>query len=206
MALPIAHAAAGYLVHRAACRVPPGDRKSAGAWRRAAVFMFVGNLPDFDFLVGFALGRPGMVHRGVSHTVLAAVVFGVAAGAIATWRGRERFARAALAFGAAYGSHLVLDWLTIDTRPPAGGQFLWPFTDAYFIAPFPIFTEIYIDGRTRAGFLGTVLAWQSVVVLAREVVMVGAVVALARVVEAVGLRASAEPAALVLDRSGEDLA
>ncbi len=112
-----------------------------------------------------------MLHRGVSHTVLAALRFrDRVRGACAWWWRRERFAPAALAFGAAYLSHLVLDWMTIDTRPPAGGQFLWPLSDAYYIAPVTIFTEIHIDGRTRAAFLESVLAWPTVVVLARELV------------------------------------
>ena len=205
MALPIAHAAAGYLVHRAARRTSFGARSSAGAWRRAAVFMFIGNLPDLDFLVGFALGFPGMLHRGASHTVLAAVCFGLAAGAFARWRWHERFGPAALAFGAAYGSHLLIDYLTIDSRPPAGGQFLRPFSAAYFSGPVTIFTEIYIDGRTRAGFLRTVFAWPSVVVLAREIVIAGVVIGAWEAVEWV--RARLPPGhALALDDGEEDLA
>lgn len=170
MALPIAHAAAGYLVHRVG-RGVPGGRRQGPDWRRAVVFMTIGNLPDFDFLIGFVLGRPGMLHRGASHTVLAAVIFGLLAGAFVHWFRRERFAPSALLFGAAYLSHLALDFLTIDTRPPAGGQFLWPFSSEYFIAPVTIFREIHIDGRTRVGFLQSVFAWPLLIVLAREVVI-----------------------------------
>jgi membrane-bound metal-dependent hydrolase YbcI (DUF457 family) len=200
MALPIAHAAAGYLVHRAS-----HGRAAIGAWRRAAVFMFIGNLPDLDFLVGFVLGHPGMLHRGVSHTVLAAVGFGVAAGAFVHWRGHERFGPAALAFGAAYLSHIVLDYLTIDSRPPAGGQFLWPFSDAYVSAPVPFFTEIYIDGKTRAGFLRTVLSPPSVVVLGRELLIATVAIGAWNVVE--WWRAPAVPdREIALDGGEEDLA
>lgn len=191
MALPIAHAAAGYLVHRAARRVPSRDRSPAGAWRRAALFMCIGNLPDFDFLIGFVVGRPGLLHRGVSHTIVAAVVFGALAGVIVRRRRGEPFLPTALAFAAAYGSHLLLDWLTIDSRPPEGAQFLWPFSDAYYIAPVSIFREIRIDGLTRAGFLGSVLAWPTVLVLAREVALVSGAVALWHAVEAGRARVSA---------------
>ncbi len=201
MALPIAHAAAGYLVQRAAQRVRPEDRSPAGAWRRAAVFMVIGNLPDLDFLAGFAVGRPGLLHRGITHTLLAAVAFGLVAGAFASRR-REPFGWAALVYGAAYGSHLLLDWLTIDTRPPLGGQFLWPLSDAYLISPVTIFKEIFIDGRTRSSFLATVLAWPTVLVLLREVVIVGAVVGVWHLVEAVRDRMAAPSASLVR----EDLA
>lgn len=180
-ALPIAHAAAGYLVLRTACRgstcrASLGDDQPAVAWRLIALFMFIGNLPDFDFLIGFVAGRPGLVHRGVSHTIGAAVAFGVFAGGVARSRWRAPFLPAALAFAAAYGSHLLLDWLTVDSRPPEGGQFLWPFSDAYYIAPIRIFGEIHVDGVTRTGFLGSVLAWPTVVALGREAALtVGAV-------------------------------
>ena len=204
MALPIAHAAAGYLVHRAAHRGPSrGD--PAKTWRRAALFMLVGNLPDFDFLIGFVLGRPGLVHRGVSHTVLAAFAFGALAGWIGRrWRD-EPFGPTAVAFGAAYASHLVVDWLTIDSRPPAGGQFLWPFSEAYFSSPITIFGEIYIDGITRSGFLGTVLAWPTVAVLAREAVIAASMIALWRGLQALRVRIAAAPS-LALEERREDLA
>jgi len=142
MALPIAHAAAGYLVARAARRPPGSGRSSIGAWRRAAVFMIIGNLPDLDFLIGFAIGRPGLVHRGFSHTLLAAVLFGIATGAFASWRGRERFTPAALALGAAYASHILLDWLSNDTRPPLGVMALWPFSYDYYKASIEIFPPV----------------------------------------------------------------
>jgi inner membrane protein len=210
MALPIAHAAAGYVVHRASrgddpAGVPGGMRRSAADdWRRAALFMFLGNLPDFDFLLGFVFGRPGMFHRGVSHTVVAAVLFGVAVGFVQHWRGRERFRSAAIAFGAAYLSHLVLDFLTIDHRPPFGGQFLWPFSAEYWISPVTLFHEIIIDGRTRADFLRTVLAWPIVGVLAREVVIGAAMVGAWHGWET--WRTRVADRGLALGRSREDLA
>lgn len=205
MALPIAHAAAGYLVHRAGRRSPTGGRPSLAGWRRAVLFMFIGNLPDMDFLVGFVIGRPGLLHRGVSHTVLAAVVFGVAAALVARWRWHERFGPAAIAFGVAYLSHLILDFFTIDTRPPAGAQFLWPLSSEYLLSPVTVFHEIHIDGRTRAAFLSTVLAWPTMVVLAREVMIAVVILGAWYSVEAWCRRAVPEPI-LTLDRREEDLA
>lgn len=207
MALPVAHAAAGYLVHRVGRGVLAEDHSSLGGWRRAVVFMTIGNLPDMDFLVGFVIGRPGLLHRGLSHTVLAAAVFAVAAAAFVHWRWRERFGPAALLFGAAYLSHLLLDFFTIDTRPPAGGQFLWPFCSAYFMSPVTIFTEIYIDGTTRAGFLRTVLAWPSVAVLAREIVIATVVLGAWFAAEAWQARLAAlRRPLLVVEPGEEDLA
>lgn len=175
-----------------------------GAWRRAALFMLIGNLPDFDFLIGFAVGRPGLVHRGFSHTVLAAVAFGILAAMVTRRRRDEPFLPTALVFAAAYGSHLLLDWLTIDTRPPAGGQFFWPFSDTYYIAPITIFREIHVDGLTRGGFLGSVLAWPTVLVLAREVALVLGAVGLWRIGEMVRARTGAA-ASVRLQAGREDL-
>lgn len=207
MALPIAHATAGYLVHRAGRGVLAEDRSSLAGWRRAVVFMIIGNLPDTDFLMGFVIGQPGLLHRGVSHTVVAAVVFAVLAGAFVHWRWRERFAPAALLFGAAYLSHLTLDFFTIDTRPPSGAQFLWPFSSAYFMSPVTFFTEIHIDGMTRLGFLRTVLAWPAVTVLAREAMIATVVLGAWFAVETWQARLTAlRRPLLVVEPGEEDLA
>jgi membrane-bound metal-dependent hydrolase YbcI (DUF457 family) len=163
MALPIVHSTAGYLIHRLDRRPTPWAGPT-----RAVVFMAIGNLPDIDFLVGFLLGRPGIFHRGISHTVLAAVVFGVVAGTFA-WRRRwDGWWPAVMLCVAAYGSHLLVDAFTIDQRGPAGVQFLWPLSDAYYISPVTVFGEILIDGRSRLGFVRSILAWPTVGVLARE--------------------------------------
>jgi membrane-bound metal-dependent hydrolase YbcI (DUF457 family) len=200
MALPIAHATAGYLLHRL-------DRRRTGfrGWPRALAFMAIANLPDADFLVGFVTGRPGAFHRGVSHTLLAAAVVGVVLGAFSRWRWGDRWLPASLAFGGVYASHLLLDALTVDVRGPAGAQFLWPFSDAFLIAPVTIFHEIIIDGGSRLGFLRSVLAWQTVEVLAREAAL--ALVAVAGLGLADGwLRRAAErgPAVGLASEPGEE--
>jgi inner membrane protein len=186
MALPIAHAVVGYVVHRLDWR-----RASASAWPRALAFMAIGNLPDVDFLVGFVLGRPGAYHRGITHTVVAAVAFGMIAATVLWWRRTDRWWPAALLCAAAYGSHLLVDAFTIDERGPAGAQFFWPFSDGYYIAPVTFFGEIIIDGHTRGGFLASIFTWTTVPVLAREAVIAAVVLALLAVVDAVrGRRAS----------------
>lgn len=182
MALPIVHATAGYLVYRLEAR---RDRRPAArsGWPRAFAFMALANLPDADFVVGLVLGRPGDFHRGISHTVLAALVVGAALATLASWRRRERWWPAALTFAAVYGSHLVVDALTIDARGPAGARFFWPLSDAYFIFPFTSFGEILIDGGSRRGFLASIMRWPTVVVLAREAMVAAAAVVLLNLLE-----------------------
>jgi len=178
MGLPIVHSTAGYLVQRLDRRRTPW----AGT-ARALAFMAIGNLPDVDFLVGFVAGRPGAFHRGISHTVLAALVFGLVAATVAWWREWDDWRPAFLLCTAAYASHLLVDAFTIDQRGPAGAQFFWPLSDAYYISPVTIFGEILIDGRTRLGFVRSILAWPTVVVLTHEALWAGAALAAVRVSE-----------------------
>ena len=42
---------------------------------------------------------------------------------------------------AAYGSHLLLDWLAVDMRMPYGLQLLWPLSDAWYISGLDIFPQ-----------------------------------------------------------------
>jgi membrane-bound metal-dependent hydrolase YbcI (DUF457 family) len=122
------------------------------------------------------MGAPGLYHRGFSHTVVAALVFGAAAATVNRRVLRERWWPAAVAFAAAYGSHLLVDAFTIDARPPTGAPFFWPFSDAYYLAPVTIFHEILIDGRSRLGFVDSVVGWPTAMVLAREILIAAAIV------------------------------
>ncbi len=176
MALPIAHATAGYLVQRLGRRRAPGVD-----WPLALAFMAIGNLPDVDFVVGFLLGRPGTFHRGISHTVVAAIVFGIVGGTLLRWWRGGRWWPVVLLCAAAYGSHLLVDAFTIDQRGPAGAQFFWPFSDAYYISPVTLFGEILIDGTSRQGFIWSIVAWPTVWVLAREALIAGLAVVLVEV-------------------------
>jgi inner membrane protein len=201
MALPIAHATAGYLIHRLDRR-----RTTWEGWSRALGYMAIANLPDADFLVGFVLGSPGTFHRGVSHTVLAALVFGAAAATLTRWRWRDRWAPAAALLAVVYASHLLVDALTVDVRGPAGAQFFWPLSSAYYIAPVTIFHEILIDGSNRAAFVRSVVGWPAVAVLLREAVLALAAVTVLEVLLGWRPRAArdAELVPVLASDSGEE--
>ena len=42
----------------------------------------------------------------------------------------------------AWASHVLLDWLSNDTRPPLGVMALWPFTRDYYKASLEIFPPV----------------------------------------------------------------
>jgi hypothetical protein len=117
-------------------------------WRRAALFATLGALPDIDLLFH--------AHSTYTHSLGAALLativswlclrLGVFAtpgdGAAARARpatSRTSAAILAIACGAAYGSHVLLDWLGTDTSPPFGITALWPFSSAYYLSGIDLF-------------------------------------------------------------------
>jgi membrane-bound metal-dependent hydrolase YbcI (DUF457 family) len=171
MALCLAHATAGYLAYEALR--PAGPHRP---WLLAGAVLLA-NAPDLDFLPGLAVGDPDAFHRGVTHTLGAAVVVGAAVWLIARWRRVERPRWWAAFASAAYGSHLLVDWMTLDAVPPSGIRMLWPLTDRWLHAPFDLLGEIIIDPSGRVAFLRSLVTPGALLAWLREVVIAAAVVA-----------------------------
>ena len=155
-------------------------------------------LPDVDLLF------PGN-HRMWSHSITAAVLTSIIAAAVTGQVTRRRVAlepfspgrshnrrsavRAALVCGAAYLSHLVLDWLAVDTWPPYGLQILWPFSDRWFMSGWHVFRQTARDRLFTAAIMK-----QNVLAIAQEMaILLPIVVALwlVRVKTVTGLPAEA---------------
>jgi inner membrane protein len=149
----IAGVAAGWLVAGS----PRGP-----AWRRTAarevlIFGALGALPDVDLIVG--------AHSGPTHSVGAAAIIGlvvVLAGGTPIRRGALR----AAACVAAYGSHILLDWLATDSSPPIGIMALWPFTRQYYESDVHLFLAI-----SRRYWQGWSFVRQNLIAIARELVI-----------------------------------
>jgi hypothetical protein len=128
MATPVGHTLAGYALARFASR--PDQRELA----MMALAVVMANAPDGDFIPGLLVGMPALYHQSITHSLgfgiiasaAAAAAFGLRAGAFAT-----TFRLCLLA----YASHLALDFLGSDARPPYGQPLLWPLSDAYFSGP-----------------------------------------------------------------------
>jgi membrane-bound metal-dependent hydrolase YbcI (DUF457 family) len=124
MPSPIGHALAGAAI------APLAGRGKAAAFVLACAALAA--LPDIDLLF------PGF-HRSVTHSVGATILVTIMAMAVTGWvTGRINW-RVSLVCGAAYGSHLLLDWLARDPNPPYGIQALWPFSQRWFISGWNIF-------------------------------------------------------------------
>ncbi len=139
MPSPLAHGLAGLSVHAATSRAP------FELWdaRRAALTLGAALAPDLDLLLRFASGHNH--HQGASHSLGAALLAALAVALVARRTGAHEAWRPAQAVGWAWLSHVVLDYLSLDTHPPIGLLALWPLSDAWYKFPWPLFLDI---GRT----------------------------------------------------------
>src|SRR5947207_11048808 len=141
MPSPIGHALAGVAVAWAGQRrTPTPDRRgqthpgrtgSPNLAPTVVVCAVLAALPDIDLVL------PGF-HRTYTHSLTAVIVVTIVAAAMT---GKVTRWRTALTCGAAYASHLLLDWLGADDFPPFGIQALWPFSRRWFISGWDVFPQ-----------------------------------------------------------------
>jgi membrane-bound metal-dependent hydrolase YbcI (DUF457 family) len=136
MPSPIGHALAGMAIawgaeaYAGATGAKPTSARLVSRLTFACAGLAV--VPDLDLLY-----IP--IHRTATHSVTAAVLTTIITAAVTGWvTGRIRWP-IAIACGAAYASHILLDWLGADASRPHGIQALWPFSDRWFISPWTIF-------------------------------------------------------------------
>ena len=73
--------------------------------------------------------------------------------------------------GAAYASHLVLDWLGADQFPPYGIELFWPFSDRWFSSGWCVF-----PGEERRHIFTVAAMVRNLTVLGWELGILGPVV------------------------------
>jgi len=137
MASPVGHTLAALIGYVATVDI----QDSKPEYGKLAIYVLAANLADFDFLPGIFLGDPGRFHHGITHSIGAAVIFGVIVWIIQRLRGQHS-ARMAVVLTALYGSHLLIDWMTADYRPPYGFPMLWPFSIEKYHFSVSIFINI----------------------------------------------------------------
>jgi inner membrane protein len=117
--------------------------------------------PDLDFLPGIFSGNPGRFHHGPFHSLGAAVVLSLTIGIlVAIYNKRPSFYKISAFVFALVFSHLLLDFFTMDPKPPFGFPLFWPITETYYISSWPIlpcvernFSNPAIWGQTLRVFL-----------------------------------------------------
>jgi len=144
MPSPIGHLVAGVTVAwvtqaLAPVRAPmgadgsPDPRRAPVPASLVAVCAALALAPDVDILWA--------THRAYTHSLGAVALAAGVAAIVARARG-DRVAPFALACAAAWGSHVLLDWLGHDSSPPVGLMALWPFTDTYIYSGLDLFGDV----------------------------------------------------------------
>jgi membrane-bound metal-dependent hydrolase YbcI (DUF457 family) len=130
MPTPVGHAVGGLATAWFAQSL---SRRAPRAAPVAIACALAAMVPDVDLLLGS--------HRTYTHSIAATVVAGVIAWIIL----RRRMTGAgmvAATIAAAYGSHVLLDWLGKDSSMPPGVMALWPFSTRFYISGFDVFGEV----------------------------------------------------------------
>ena len=137
MPTPVAHSLAGACVALLVSRRLPAAR----ALPVVAALLFAANLPDIDYLA-VVRGREAMerFHQGPLHSIGFVAV--AAAPLALLLRRRLGFSRAWLLLAGAGLTHLLLDLMVVDGKPPIGFPFFWPFSRGLFHATVEIFPGI----------------------------------------------------------------
>ena len=131
MPTPIGHALAGLAV----AGVAGGPTQLSG--RHLFVLASCAVAPDLDLVLRLVDGVNH--HRGASHSIGAAVL----AGLVALLLRRIGFnLPGAFATGAAWASHVLLDFLGLDSSPPSGEMALWPLSTHFYISPVAVFYDV----------------------------------------------------------------
>jgi membrane-bound metal-dependent hydrolase YbcI (DUF457 family) len=174
MPTPIGHGLAGLAV---AWSAPSRGRSAsrAAVWRFSLLCIALAAVPDMDLLFP-------RFHRTVSHSVTMTVFVTIVAIVVtrqvnvrsgdvrsANWR---HALTTGLLCGAAWGSHLLLDWLGDDLSTPQGIQALWPFSDRWFISGLDLFPRVE---RRQPFSIRTITG--NLVAVGWEIVVLGPVVA-----------------------------
>ncbi len=136
MATPLGHAAAGVLAGACLAR----KRPLLGPWADLALFAALAQAPDLDFIPGLLIGRPDAFHHGISHSLGFALLAGALCFAWGARRGDAR--RWGLIAFAIYFLQVLLDALTLDTRPPVGVPLWWPLSGAW-VEIYPFFDDVW---------------------------------------------------------------
>jgi len=166
MATPLGHGIIGLALAQFG-----GNARPRRAWVWLGFAVVAAGAPDLDFVPGVLAGDANLYHQQGSHSLPAAVVFGLVVAGL-TWGRVSRPAVIGALAGIMYASHLVLDCLTTDGRAPYGIPLLWPFSDMYFISPFTPFQGVRhgVPGDPLHSVLGDIFSRHNLRVLLVEAV------------------------------------
>ena len=184
MPLPLAHALAGVAVFKGL-----DADGTLVAWRRLLLAVIIANVADADLIPGIIAGEPNRFHHvGFSHSAVFAIVAALAVGALAAAAGKRwpvasrrlsALTGTAMMVGLLLLSHVVLDALNRDFRPPAGVPMWWPVSTGY-VQIYPWFVDVAkLGGKgSPLDFAASVLAVHNLYAMLWEFLTMAPLVAL----------------------------
>jgi inner membrane protein len=172
MPSPIAHSIMGYIIYGATTKPVAGQ-----PWRRFCLYVLIANAADLDFLPGFLVGEPNRYHHGISHSLGFAVFVALACSLLVMLHNRQAAWRSFATCFALWGSHIALDYCSIDMRLPYGVPLFWPLSDAYYIAPFAFFLDIK-RALASSEFLPSLVSAHNLWAICVELLVIGPILLL----------------------------
>ncbi len=156
MSTPLGHSLAGYVIALFTC-----NAKITKSVSQVLLLIFIANFPDLDILPGIIVGKPNLFHHGISHSIGAAIILCSILTIILYIKNKQVSKKQIGVYFGLYSSHLVLDYLSKDGRPPAGIPVLWPFSQDYYISSYQIFPGVKhsnLDNATVSQFIGDIFS------------------------------------------------
>lgn len=138
-------------------------------WKLAVFCAVLANLPDADYFFGIAQGLPNLYHRHFTHSIGFSILVGAACSLFFRWRG-HRFWPMFFLSSAACASHVLLDFLGLDTSTPHGVIAFWPFSDTYYMSPVSVFSNLQ-KGVTLNDLFKAIVNPHNIFALVREIVI-----------------------------------
>ena len=179
MPSPIGHALAACAVYQGMA----GASLAPRSWRTLLSYCVAAGAPDFDFLPGFFLGEPNRFHQGVSHSLGMALLFGAGIAFLSWWlRGRIAW-RFVLVLFSLYCSHLLFDYLAVDTGSPLGIPVWWPLSRQHYLSPLAVFFSINRGSSIEGFFAGVFIPhnfWAVVLEIAIFLPLIGLAMVVSR--------------------------
>ncbi len=170
MPTPVGHSLAGAVIYALTTK----GTHLLRFWKWGVACMFVAALADIDFFPALFgdLALANRLHRYLTHTLLFALVAWLMALVVLRTIHRARPLRDSLVLFACLTSHIFLDLLGKDTRPPIGVPFLWPFVQRSYKLPVEVFLDIKKDAYTE------IFGLHNLRVVAHEILLFGSLLAI----------------------------
>jgi inner membrane protein len=131
--------------------------------------------PDFDFFPGILIGQMGAFHHGISHSLGFAILFGALVFLFVRYVEKSVAVQGAMLATLAYVTHVVLDCVGVN-EGTRGVPILWPLSDERMGFGLGLFGH-FRWGDIRDG-IGTIIRWENVLPVLREILIVGSAVVL----------------------------